>query len=158
MKKMLIAEIDWRLARDFVEAHHRHHKPPLSWKCGFGVFFREKLVGVAIIGRPSSRILQARGYLEVTRTCTTAWGANRLLYEFIGDIARQAGSKICTYTLYTESGKSLWYAGWQKVACRPAKLSDWQGPGRRRQGHAERPGRIRWEPMTDGNHPHDSQR
>lgn len=44
-------------ANAFVEQHHRHHKPVVGHKFSIGCTDGEKIVGVAIVGRPVSRHL-----------------------------------------------------------------------------------------------------
>lgn len=44
-------------ANKFVEDHHRHHKPVTGHKFSIGCTDGEKIVGVAIVGRPISRYL-----------------------------------------------------------------------------------------------------
>ena len=44
-------------ANAFVERYHRHHKPVTGHKFSIGCTEGEKIVGVAIVGRPVSRYL-----------------------------------------------------------------------------------------------------
>jgi len=140
MKPITFTVVDWRTASEFIRLHHRHHAPPQGWKLGIGAYHRDRLVGVAVIGRPVSRVLQARGYLEVTRTCTIVWGVNRELYRRCAQFG-----VICTYTTDGESGKSLTEAGWAPVAHRDGRQSDWNSANRKRT--AKPAGRTRWEPV-----------
>lgn len=58
-------------AQAFVAEHHRHHESPIGHKFSIGVAEGEQLVGVAIVGRPVSRVIQAEGTaLELVRTAT----------------------------------------------------------------------------------------
>jgi hypothetical protein len=63
-----------REANAFVEAHHRHHRPVPGAKFSLAVCIEgdpeERIVGVAIVGRPVARLLDDGGTLEVTRLCT----------------------------------------------------------------------------------------
>ena len=70
--------------------------------------------GVLLVGRPSSRVLAGRGWLEVTRCATTGrcWGAASALYRAAAEWARARGQPLITYTLASESGASLVAAGW----------------------------------------------
>ena len=56
-----------REANAFVEQNHRHHKPVVGHKFSIGVSDGEKVVGVAIVGRPVGRFLDDGWTLEVTR-------------------------------------------------------------------------------------------
>lgn len=57
-------------ANAYVEQHHRHHKPVTGHKFSIGCSDGEKIVGVAIVGRPVSRHLDDGWTLEVNRLCT----------------------------------------------------------------------------------------
>ncbi|WP_424446432.1 XF1762 family protein [Microbacterium sp. CH-015] len=74
--------VDLKTAREFVAAHHRHNEPPIGHKFSVGVAEADQLVGVAIIGRPVSRVIQSEGNtLEVIRTATDGTrNANSMLY------------------------------------------------------------------------------
>ena len=54
-------------ANAFVAEHHRHHKPVVGHKFSIGCTDGEKIVGVAIVGRPVSRYLDDGWTLEVNR-------------------------------------------------------------------------------------------
>lgn len=51
----------------FVEQHHRHHGPVAGHKFSIGLSDGEKIVGVAIVGRPVSRYLDDGWTLESKR-------------------------------------------------------------------------------------------
>ncbi len=142
MKKIELRSANWAEACQFIAEHHRHHAPPTGWKFGVVAIFRDKIVGIATVGRPSSRVLQARGYLEVTRTCTVIWGVNRELYRWAAQFA-----PICTYTQGSEHGRSLLAAGWRPTAYRHGRRSDWNTPARVRI-NVSPADRIRWEPAS----------
>ena len=57
-------------ANAFVAEHHRHHKPVVGHKFSIGCTDGEKIVGVAIVGRPVARYLDDGWTLEVNRCCT----------------------------------------------------------------------------------------
>ncbi len=65
-----ICPISLKEANAFVEQHHRHHKPVTGHKFSIGCTDGEKIVGVAIVGRPVSRYLDDSWTLEVNRLCT----------------------------------------------------------------------------------------
>ncbi|UNI72459.1 MAG: protein of unknown function DUF4338 [Chaetfec virus UA24_244] len=104
-------------ANAFVERYHRHHKPVVGHKYSIGCADGEKIVGVAIVGRPVSRYLDDRWTLEVTRLCTT--GERNVcskLYAAAWRAARAMGYKrLVTYILESETGTSLKAAGWRCV-------------------------------------------
>lgn len=45
-------------AARFIAAHHRHHRPPAGGLFAVGASVGERLVGVAVVGRPVARSLQ----------------------------------------------------------------------------------------------------
>ena len=70
-KTMLeVCPVSLKEANAFVEQHHRHHKPVVGHKFSIACTDGEKIVGVAIVGRPVSRYLDDGWTLEVNRLCT----------------------------------------------------------------------------------------
>lgn len=65
-----LVPITLKEANAFVERHHRHHKPVVGHKFSIAASDGEKIVGVAIVGRPVSRYLDNGLTLEVNRLCT----------------------------------------------------------------------------------------
>lgn len=106
-----------REANAFVEQHHRHHKPVVGHKFSIGVSDGEKVVGVAIVGRPVGRFLDDGWTLEVTRLCTDGThNACSMLYAAAWRAARAMGyRRVVTYILESETGASLKAAGWKCV-------------------------------------------
>lgn len=49
-----ICPITLREANAYVEQHHRHHKPVVGHKFSIGCSDGDKIVGVAIVGKPAS--------------------------------------------------------------------------------------------------------
>jgi hypothetical protein len=102
-------------ANAYVAEHHRHHKPAVGHKFSIGCTDGEKIVGVAIVGRPVSRYLDDGKTLEVNRLCTDGThNACSILYAAAWRAAKAMGYKrIVTYILESESGASLRAAGWE---------------------------------------------
>lgn len=134
-------------AAAFVEQHHRHHIPPVSWKFGVAVNDGTKVRGVIIIGRPVARHLDDGLTLEVTRCCTDgAKNAASMLYGAAWRAAKALGyRKLITYTMQSEPGTSLHAAGWKPVAESPGR--SWDTPGRPRVDKHPLQPRIRWEAL-----------
>jgi hypothetical protein len=129
-------------ARAFVGSFHRHNKPPLGGVFAVGASDGDRLVGVAIVGRPVARLLQDGTTLEVTRCCVlddAPKGAPSSLYGAAWRAAKALGwRRLITYTLQTESGASLRGAGWRVIAERAGNdPASWQ----------TRPGRA-WQSVT----------
>jgi len=112
-----IVPISLKEANAFVERYHRHHKPVTGHKFSIGCSDGEKIVGVAIVGRPVSRYLDNGWVLEVNRLCTDGTrNACSILYAAAWRAARAMGyKKVITYILETEPGTSLKAAGWKCV-------------------------------------------
>lgn len=104
-------------ANAYVEQYHRHHKPVVGHKFSIGCSDGEKIVGVAIVGRPVARHLDDGWTLEVNRLCTDGTrNACSMLYAAAWRAARAMGYKrLVTYILESESGVSLKAAGWKCV-------------------------------------------
>jgi hypothetical protein len=64
-----LVPITLKEANAFVERYHRHHKPVVGHKFSIAASDGEKIVGVAIVGRPVSRYLDNGLTLEVNRLC-----------------------------------------------------------------------------------------
>lgn len=110
-----IAPITLRAANTYIAEHHRHHKPARG--CLFCISVRDgdmAVRGVAIVGRPVSRMLDDGFTAEVTLVCTDgAANACSMLYGAARRAARAVGyQRIVTYTLPEEGGASLRAAGW----------------------------------------------
>ncbi len=136
MSGLRIVPVDLRHAQEFVTAHHRHHVAPKGHKISVGVADGDVLVGVAILGRPTSRVIQATwGYtLEVKRTATDGTrNANSKLYGAAKRITFALGyDRLITYTQDGESGASLRAAGFRVLAQRPPR-GGWNMPSRPRE-------------------------
>lgn len=81
-------------ANAYVEQYHRHHKPVVGHKFSIGCSDGEKIVGVAIVGRPVSRHLDDGWTLEVNRLCTDGTrNACSMLYAAAWRAAKAMGYK-----------------------------------------------------------------
>jgi len=116
----------------FIEQHHRHHKKPVGSVFQIACEHGDKIVGVAVCGRPVSRHLQNGFTLEVTRLCTDGTkNACSMLYSRCWKIAKEMGySRVITYILKSESGVSLTASGWRIVGERGG--GGWNVPSRPR--------------------------
>lgn len=116
-KLLELVPITLKEANAFVQQHHRHHKPVAGHKFSIAASDGEKIVGVAIVGRPVSRYLDNGLTLEVNRLCTDGTrNACSFLYSAAWRAARNLGyKKLITYILKSENGSSLKAAGWKCV-------------------------------------------
>ncbi len=104
-----------------------------------------QIVGVAIVGRPVSRMLDNGLTLEVTRVatdgthnaCSALYGACRRATFALGY------KKLCTYTLPSESGSSLRGAGYRLIG--EAGGGSWSREERPRVDKAPLQQKLRWE-------------
>src|SRR5262245_36137843 len=102
-------------ANAFVSQWHRHHQPVIGHKFSLAVADGDTVRGVAIVGRPVSRMLDDGLTLEVARVatdgcrngCSMLYGACRRATFALGY------RRLVTYTLPSESGASLRGAGWK---------------------------------------------
>lgn len=116
----------------FIEQFHRHHKKPVGSVFQIALSDGEKIIGVAIVGRPVSRRLDDGWVLEVTRLCTDGTkNACSKLYSACWRVAKELGyRKLITYILSTETGTSLRAAGWKCIGERGG--GSWNVPSRPR--------------------------
>ena len=112
-----IVPISLKEANAFVSQHHRHHRPVVGHKFSIGASDGEKIVGVAIVGRPVSRYLDDGWTLEVNRCCTDGTkNACSLLYGAAWRAAKAMGyKKVVTYILASENGSSLKASGYKCI-------------------------------------------
>lgn len=143
---MKIVPIFQRQAFEFIQKNHRHHKKPV------GSIFQiaawdEKIVGVAVVGRPVARRLQDGYTAEVTRLCTDGTpNACSLLYAACWRAVKELGyTRLITYILDTETGASLRGAGFREVGKRGG--GSWSVPSRPRTDKHPIQGKILFEKL-----------
>ncbi|GAA5156407.1 MULTISPECIES: XF1762 family protein [Amycolatopsis] len=146
-RKLTIVPVTFREAAEFIQAHHRHHKPPRGMKFALGVAAGHELVGVATVGRPVARHLDDGLTVEVTRTCTDGTrNANSALYGAAWRTARALGyRRLISYTQDGETGASLRAVGMKPVAVLRARAG-WNTRSRPRESRdTDWVPRVRWE-------------
>ena len=139
-------------ASAFVDQHHRHHKPPQGGLFAVAVACDEKVVGVAIVGRPVARRSDDGFTAEVTRLCVIEGAKNACskLYGTAWRAARALGYRRCvTYTLSSEPGISLRGAGWRLIG--EAGGGSWSRSGRPRVDLHPLQVKLRWEVGSNDN-------
>lgn len=137
-------------AAGFVAMWHRHNVPPIGHKFSLGVADDDKLVGVAIVGRPVARHYDDGRTLEVNRTATDGTrNANSMLYAAAWKVTKNLGyRRLITYTQAAEPGTSLRAAGWRVIAARPPRTG-WNTPSRPREDNgADGIPRTLWEAVA----------
>jgi hypothetical protein len=149
---LIAVPIELKEANEFVVNFHRHNKPTVGHRFSIGVSDGNSLVGVAIVGRPVSRVLQQSGggVAEVLRCCVidnSPKGSCSFLYGCCWRAWKaMGGTRLITYTLQSESGSSLRGAGWKVIAELPAgKASGWQNRIGREWQEVVGQAKIRWE-------------
>jgi hypothetical protein len=136
-------------AKAFVRMWHRTHDTPSA-----GAIFvlgvanaDDKLVGVAMVGRPVAVEYQDGLTAEVTRTATDGtFNCNSMLYGAAWRVAKAMGYwRLITYTQEGETGASLRAAGYRIVAQRKPRKG-WDSPSRPRDDHGvDHIARTLWE-------------
>jgi hypothetical protein len=137
--------ISLKHASAFVAEHHRHHDAPQGGKFALAAWHEDELVGVAIVGRPVSRMLDNGLTAEVIRVATNG---TRNACSFLYGAAKRAAQamgyrKVITYTLIEEPGSSLRAVGWQRAGV--AGGGSWSRPSRPEVDHHPLQQKIRWE-------------
>lgn len=147
-QQLRIVPVTFADARAFVATWHRSHQPPIAHKFSIGVVDQDdRLVRVAIVGRPVARSYDDGLTLEVSRTATDGTpNANSALYGAAWRAAKALGyRRLITYTQADESGASLRGAGWRVIARRPPR-GGWNMPSRPREDRGlDRIPRTLWE-------------
>jgi hypothetical protein len=121
----------------FVAMWHRHHVPPRGHKFSVGAADAcDRLVGVAMVGRPVARHYDDGRTLEVNRTATDGTrNANSMLYRAAWMVTKNLGyRRLVTYTQAGETGASLRAVGWRVVGERPPRTG-WSVPSRPAADH-----------------------
>jgi hypothetical protein len=145
---MTVVPCTIKRAKEIVALYHRHNRPPISGLFALAAELENKIIGVAIVGRPVARRLQDGFTAEVTRTCTlpdAPKGTVSFLYSACRRVAFALGyRKLITYTLQYESGASLRGAGWNLEAqLKPSR--PWNVPSRpRKAGTVDGLPKCRW--------------
>lgn len=138
--------INFKQAKDFIEEYHRHHIAPQGYKFAVAVTDGLNIVGVAIAGRPVSRFKDNGKTIEVTRLCVKNGYKNvcSLLYSKVARIAKEMGyEKVITYTLESESGKSLQATGYHCIGI--SKGGSWNVKSRPRTDKHPTESKKIWE-------------
>ena len=116
--RLTIVPCELAEANAFVAQHHRHHGRVVSHRYSLAAADETGTVrGVAIIGRPSARMLCDGWTVEVTRVATDGCpNACSALYAAAWKAARAMGyRRLVTYILDTEPGTSLRALGWKDI-------------------------------------------
>ena len=143
--RLAIVPTTLREANAFVAQHHRHHGPARGCICALAVARGDSVCGVAIVGRPVSRMLQDGWTAEVTRLCTDGTKhAGSKLYGAAWRVVQQLGyRRLVTYTLASEDGASLRGAGWRCYG--EAGGGSWSRKSRPRVDVSPTQLKLRWE-------------
>jgi len=144
---LTLAPITIREARRFIAKHHSHHDAPRGGIVAVSVTAGDRLVCVAILGRPTAmRLGTLRTVAEVTRVASdgSTHGAAGLCLDALASVAGALGyRRVVSYTLLGERGVAYRKQGWRVTG-----LSDggeWSRRGRARKAAAQPCRKIRWE-------------
>lgn len=143
--KLSIVPTTLRDAHAFVAQHHRHHGPSRGGLWAVACAEGERIVGVAVVGRPVARQLDDGWTAEVTRLCTDGTrNACSMLYSAAWRAARALGwRRLLTYTLPEEGGASLRAAGWRPIG--QTRAGSWDRKKRPRVDEHPTQAKLRWE-------------
>jgi hypothetical protein len=130
MRRLFLSTISLGETNAFVIEHHRHHGRVVGHKFSLAAIEDDRVVGVAIIGRPVARLRDDGLTLEVTRLCTD--GTKHACSFLYGAAARACFAlgykRIGTYILASETGNSLKAAGWRLIG--QSGGGSWSRPSR----------------------------
>lgn len=142
---IVLTPITLREANAFVVEHHRHHDPARGCILCVGVAEADVVRGVAIIGRPVSRMLDDGWTAEVLRCCTDGVrNGCSMLYGAAWRACRALGyRRLVTYTLPEEGGASLRASGFTVIG--EAGGGSWNRKTRPRVDTHPLQAKLRWE-------------
>jgi hypothetical protein len=145
---MIVVRVTLKEANEFVAAFHRHNAPVRGMIFAIGVSHLGELVGVAILGRPVSRMLSDGVTAEIVRCCVrdeAPKGSCSFLYRAAWRAWRAlGGQRVITYTLASENGSSLRGAAFRIVA--QVQPEAWSRPSRGRKWQSVYgQQKLRWE-------------
>lgn len=131
---MNVQPITLATANQVVKLWHRHSTPVVGHRFSLGLFDElGPLLGVAIVGRPVSRVLDDG---STRNACSMLYGA-------ACRAARAAGfRRVVTYTLASETGASVRAAGFRLDGVTRGR--QWSTPTRVRDQRSTTPNRHRW--------------
>lgn len=134
-----------REANAYVARWHRHHGPAHGCRFCLAAVLDNRVVGVAIVGRPVARRLDDGYTVEVRRVATDGTpNACSFLYGACRRAALALGYTRClTYILDTEPGTSLRAAGYRLVG--EAGGGSWSRVSRPRVDLHPTQGKLRFE-------------
>lgn len=143
--RLELIPITLKEAKVFIEKHHRHHKPPVGHIVSVAAAKDDKVVGVAVVGRPVARGLQDGWTAEITRVATDGTrNACSFLLTRAKRVAQALGyRRVITYTLPEEGGASLRAAGFKNVGM--SSGGNWNTPSRPRVDTDHQQKKFRWE-------------
>jgi len=153
MSRLVHVRIELGEANAFIEQWHRHHRPVQGHLFSLGAAFEDEIVGVAIVGRPVSRMRDDGMTAEVTRLCTDGTrNACSFLYGASARAAFALGFKrIGTYILASEPGASLYGAGWRLIG--KTDGGSWTRPSRARVDKHPLQAKLLFEATASGGLP-----
>ncbi len=141
-------------ALKWCRATHRRLPKLQGGMWAVGVERDAALVGVAIVGRPTARLLDDGRRLQVLRVAVLAGdvsdggghkGANSMLYGGVARAARAIGCRdLFTYIHDDEPGTSLRAAGWILDEAFESDGGEWSRPSRPRAATVEAGDKRRW--------------
>jgi len=140
-----LVPITQREAFAFVARTHRHHRPPRGSLFQVAAARNGEIVGVAIVTRPVSRMLDDGWTAEVGRLATDGTpNACSMLYGACWRACRAMGyRRLVTYTLPSEGGASLRGAGWRCIG--RAGGGSWSRKDRPRVDLHPTQEKLRWD-------------
>ncbi len=109
-KNFSVVPMTLKESNEFVDKYHSHNKRVQGYKFAIGAIYQDKLVGVAICGRPISATLDNKKTIELLRSCVlndAPKNTNSFLYGRSWRVAEAMGyEKMITYTLMKEQASA----------------------------------------------------
>ena len=147
-QKLTAVPITQRDAKEWVNTHHKHNKAPHGDVFRVAARADEMIVGVAMVGRPVSRVLQSQGAAEVIRMCLVEGAPKNTASFLYGRCIRAARAlgytALYTYSLDFEEGASIRASSF--VVDGHVRGRSWSCKGRPRVDQPfQKTNKIRWK-------------
>lgn len=139
-----------KTAMRWVREHHSHLPKVRGGAFAVGVAENERLVCVALAGRPPRMLQRVPTVLEVTRVAsdgTAPHAASKALGAIVRAALALGYRRLVSYTLLGEAGTSYRAAGWWPVAL--SHGGEWDRPSRPRKPSVAPGEKVRWEAGPD---------
>lgn len=148
-RKLVPVRITIITAEQFLTMHHRSHPAPRGALFALGITTNDRLVAVAIVGRPVPPAVDDALTAEVTRTGMDSPQAEVALYRAAWSLLRSQGyRRLITHTQVDQVQRGLRPLGLRPASTLPPRARSYTPHRDRADRGVDGTRRIRWEPTV----------